>query len=175
MTRDLAGRFPGVHFYNAALTEVQDEVAIGPGSRVGTFTLIHSRARIGRGVTIGSHSNICAATIGDRVSIQTGCHITRGVVIEDDAFIGPGVITLNDKLTGGPLTFPRVCAGARIGGGSVILPGVTIGAGAVVGSGSIVTRDVAPGAVVFGDPARLRARLGTSAPMSPETAGDVGT
>lgn len=152
-------RFPDVRFYNRVLTEVQDDVRIGPGSRVGSFTLIHSGARIGREVTIGSHCNICDCTIGDRVSIQTGCHITRGVVIEDDVFIGPGVVTLNDKLTGRSLEFPRILAGARVGGGSVILPGVTIGAGATVGSGSVVTRDVPPGALVLGQAARARTIL----------------
>ena len=156
MTDELARRFPAVHFYNPSLVEVQDDVAIGPGTRVGTFTLIHAGARIGAGCTIGSHCNIHCAVLGDRVVIQTGCHITRGVVIEDEVFVGPGVITLNDKLRGGPLTFPRIGRAARVGGGSVILPGVVIGAGAVVGAGSIVTRDVPEGAVVLGNPARAR-------------------
>jgi len=151
---ELQSRFPGVRFYNPTLTEVQDRVVIGEGTRVGTFTLIHEGAVIGCNGTIGSHCNICDCRIGDRVSIQTACHITRGVVIEDEVFIGPGVVTLNDKLTGGQLTFPRICRGAKVGGGSVILPGVTIGANAVVGAGSVVTRDVAPGTVMLGNPAR---------------------
>jgi acetyltransferase-like isoleucine patch superfamily enzyme len=156
MKDELARRFPAVHFYNPALVEVQGDVTIGPGTRVGTFTLIHDGARIGAGCTIGSHCNIHRAVLGDRVVIQTGCHITRGVVVEDDAFVGPGVITLNDKLRGGPLSFPRIRRAARVGGGSVILPGVVIGAGAVVGAGSVVTRDVPEGAVVLGSPARAR-------------------
>jgi acetyltransferase-like isoleucine patch superfamily enzyme len=153
---DQEPRFPDVLFYNPRLTEVQDGVAIGPGTRVGSMTLIHSGAVIGAGCTIGSHCNICDCRIGDRVSIQTACHITRGVVIEEDVFVGPGVITLNDKLTGGDLSFPRICRGARVGGGSVILPGVTIGEHAVVGAGSVVTRDVGAGETWFGNPARLR-------------------
>ena len=156
MRQDLTGRFPEVQFYNPALTEVQDDVAIGPGSRVGSMTLIHAQARVGSGVTIGSHCNICACTIGDNVSIQTGCHITRGVVVEDDVFIGPHVVTLNDKLKGGPLTFPHIEKGAKIGGGSRILPGVRIGAGAIVGAGSVVAGDVPAGALVMGNPARVR-------------------
>jgi len=154
--QDLQQRFPNVRFYNPAMTEVQDDVSIGDGSRVGSMTLIHEGASIGSGTTIGSHCNICKCTIGDRVSIQTACHITRGVVVEDDVFIGPGVITLNDKLTGGDMVYPRICRGAKIGGGSVILPGVTIGENVVVGAGSVVTRDIPAGQTVVGNPARAR-------------------
>jgi acetyltransferase-like isoleucine patch superfamily enzyme len=156
-TTDLESRFPGVRFYNARLTEVQGDVEIGAGTRIGTFALVHSGARIGRDCTIGSHTNVCAGVVGDRVSIQTACHVTRGVVLEDEVFLGPGVVTLNDKLLGGPLTAPRVLAGAKVGGGSVLLPGVVVGRGAIVGAGSVVTRDVPDGAVVTGQPARLRA------------------
>lgn len=152
----LETRFPAVRFYNPALTEVQSAVVIGAGTRVGSMTIIHTGAVIGSACTIGSHCNICDCVIGDRVSLQTACHITRGVTIENDVFVGPGVITLNDKLTGGALSFPRILCGARIGGGSVILPGVTIGRNAVVGAGSVVTHDVPDGATVVGNPARVR-------------------
>lgn len=155
---ELEKQFPGVRFYNPALTEVQDEVHIGAGTRVGSMTIIHHGARIGSDCTIGSHCNICDCLIGSHVSIQTSCHITRGVVVEDDVFIGPGVVTLNDKLTGGDMTYPLIRRGARVGGGSVILPGVTIGVNAVVGAGSVVTRDVPDGATVVGNPARIRSR-----------------
>jgi UDP-2-acetamido-3-amino-2,3-dideoxy-glucuronate N-acetyltransferase len=147
-------RFPGVRFYNPALIEVQDNVRIGEGTRVGSFTLIHMGAKIGASTTIGSHCNICECSIGDRVSIQTACHITRGVVIEDDVFIGPGVITLNDRLMNGIMCSPRICQGAKIGGGSVILPGIVIGEKALIGAGSVVRRDVAPGATVVGSSTR---------------------
>ncbi len=153
---EIGARFPNVRFYNAALTEVQENVSIGDNTRVGSMTLIHTGARIGVECTIGSHCNICDCQIGDRVSIQTGCHITRGVILEDDVFIGPGVVTLNDKLTGGDLSYPRICRGAKVGGGSIILPGVTIGENAVVGAGSVVTKDIPPGQTRLGNPARNR-------------------
>jgi acetyltransferase-like isoleucine patch superfamily enzyme len=152
--KPLESRFPGVMFYNTALTEVQEDVVIGEGTRVGSFTLLHNGARIGEGCTIGSHCNICDCIIGRMVSIQTSCHITRGVIIEDDVFIGPGVITLNDKFKGKELSFPRICKASKIGGGSVILPGVVIGENAIVGAGSVVTRDVPAGGILLGNPAR---------------------
>jgi acetyltransferase-like isoleucine patch superfamily enzyme len=155
MQSDLIQRFPEVLFYNPAMTEVQENVVIGKNTRVGSFTLIHAGVRIGEGCTIGSHCNICLSQIGHRVSIQTGCHITRGVVIEDQVFIGPGVITLNDPLVPGrAIIAPTIREGARIGGGSVLLPGVVIGRGVTVGSGSIVTKDVPDGLTVLGNPAR---------------------
>jgi acetyltransferase-like isoleucine patch superfamily enzyme len=152
---DVAVRFPNVTFYNPGLTEVQHPVEIGDGTRIGTFTLIHAGAVIGAGTTIGSHCNICDCVIGERVSIQTGCHITRGVVIEDDVFVGPGVVTLNDKRIDGDQSYPRIRSGARVGGGTTILPGVSIGERAVVGAGSVVTRDVPAGSTVVGNPARV--------------------
>ena len=154
---DLSSRYPDVLFYNPQLTEVQDDVAIGPGTRVGSFTLIHAGAIIGAGCTIGSHCNICRGEIGTNVSIQTACHITRGSKIGDDVFIGPGVITLNDTLKDKELRYPVIMRGARIGGGSLIMPGITIGENALVGAGSVVTRDIASGGVSFGNPARARA------------------
>ena len=153
---ELSARYPDVRFYNSRLTEVQEDVVIGPGTRVGSFTLIHAGAIIGPGCTIGSHCNICRCEIGANVSIQTACHITRGARIEDDVFIGPGVVTLNDTLQDTELRYPVIMKGARIGGGSLILPGITIGENAFVGAGSVVTRDISSGGFSFGNPARAR-------------------
>ncbi len=68
--RDLEKRFPGVRFYNPSLTEVQKDVEIGAGTRVGSFTLIHEGARIGENCTIGSHCNICRSRIGDAHEVR---------------------------------------------------------------------------------------------------------
>lgn len=154
---ELHSRYPDVLFYNPQLTEVQEDVTIGAGTRIGSFTLLHAHAIIGTGCTIGSHCNICRSEIGDNVSIQTACHITRGTRIEDDVFIGPGVVTLNDTLSDEELRAPVIMRGARIGGGSLILPGIIIGENAFVGAGSLVTRDIASGGSSFGNPARARA------------------
>jgi acetyltransferase-like isoleucine patch superfamily enzyme len=123
---------------------------IGDGSRVGTFVEIQKGARIGCNVKISSHTFIC-----------------EGVTIEDNVFIGHGVMFINDKYPhatnadGTPQTEADwVCVpttikkGASIGSNATILCGVTVGENAIVGAGSVVTRDVPPGAVVAGNPAR---------------------
>jgi UDP-2-acetamido-3-amino-2,3-dideoxy-glucuronate N-acetyltransferase len=112
------------------------------------------------------------ATIGARCKVQSHTFVCEGVTIEDEVFVGHGVMFINDRdpratADGRPQTEmhwvlepTRVCRGASIGSGAVILGGVTVGAGALVGAGAVVTRDVPPGAVVAGNPARyLRARV----------------
>ena len=142
---------------------IAPDAEIGEGTRIGNFVLIRDATRIGRDCLIGSYVDIEGdVRIGDRVSLQSGCYLTRGVVIEDDVFCGPHIVTLNDKAMTyrrAALTFaraaPRICRGARIGGGVTLCPGVTIGENAVVGAGSVVIRDVPAGAIVSGNPAQF--------------------
>jgi acetyltransferase-like isoleucine patch superfamily enzyme len=137
------------------------DVTIGEGTRLGNFVMIRSATRIGERCTIGSYVDIEGEVIvGSHVSLQSGCYITRGVVIEDDVFCGPRVITMNDKRIchrRPALTFvrnaPRILRAARVGGGSVLLPGITVGENAFVGAGSVVTKDVPDGVIVAGNPA----------------------
>ena len=81
-------------------------------------------------------------------------------MLEDDCWIGPNVVLTNAKYPRAPrvkeeLQGPHVERGAKIGANATVLPGVRIGEGALVGAGSVVTRDVPPGAVVAGNPARV--------------------
>ena len=125
---------------------------IGDDTKVGTFVEIQKGARIGKRCKISSHSFIC-----------------EGVVVEDEVFIGHGVTFTNDR-------YPRattrdglmktdadwkcqstiVKRGASIGSGVTLLAGITIGERSIIGAGSVVTRDVPPGAVVAGNPARIK-------------------
>jgi UDP-2-acetamido-3-amino-2,3-dideoxy-glucuronate N-acetyltransferase len=136
------------------------ESAIGEDTRIWQFVVILKGARIGAGC------NICAQVliegdviVGDRVTVKSGVQLWDGLRVEDDVFIGPNATFTNDKHPRSrqhPGSFPQtvVKTGASIGAGAVILPGVTIGEGAMVGAGAVVTRDVPPGAVVVGNPAR---------------------
>ena len=124
---------------------------IGDETKIGAFVEIQKNATVGRRCKISSHTFIC-----------------EGVTIEDRVFIGHGVMFINDiyprattadgdMQTGDDWTVETttVKVGASIGSGATILARVTIGEGAIVGAGSVVTRDVPPGAVVAGNPARF--------------------
>jgi UDP-2-acetamido-3-amino-2,3-dideoxy-glucuronate N-acetyltransferase len=128
--------------------------AIGDETQVGAFVEIQRGARIGRRCKISSHTFIC-----------------EGVTIEDECFIGHGVLFINDRRPAAvridgvlkgredwTCEATRVGGRASIGSGAVIMCGVAIGRGAMVGAGAVVTHDVEPGATVAGVPARVLAR-----------------
>jgi len=140
-----------------------DNVVIGADTRVGNFVFVRSDTEIGSNCVIGSFVDIEGEVkIGDNSSIQSGCYLTRGVVIEDEVFLGPRVITMNDKKMSyhrESLTFersaPKVLHGARVGGGVVLLPGVTVGRNAFIGAGSVVTKDIPDKTIAYGNPAKV--------------------
>jgi UDP-2-acetamido-3-amino-2,3-dideoxy-glucuronate N-acetyltransferase len=142
---------------------ISDDARIGEGTRIGNFVFIRDRTVIGRGCIVGSYVDIEGeVTIGNFVSLQSGCYLTRGVVIEDEVFCGPRIVTMNDKVMTyrrPALAFvrraPRILRAARVGGGSVLCPGITVGENAVVGSGSVVVHDVPDRAIVVGNPAQV--------------------
>ena len=123
--------------------------AIGDGTRIGAFVEIQKNASIGKQCKISSHTFVC-----------------EGVTIEDEVFVGHGVMFINDRhpraTAEGRLQTDadwqvvetRVARGVSIGSGAVIMCGVTIGAGAMIGAGAVVTRDVPDDATVAGVPAR---------------------
>jgi UDP-2-acetamido-3-amino-2,3-dideoxy-glucuronate N-acetyltransferase len=140
-----------------------EDARIGENTRIGNFVFIRDTTVIGKGCVVGSYVDIEGDVhVGDFVSLQSGCYLTRGVIIEDEVFCGPRMITLNDK----PISYrrpsliftrraPRLLRAARVGGGSVLCPGVTIGENALIGAGSVVTRDVPDRCIVMGNPARI--------------------
>ncbi len=134
---------------------------VGAGSIIGDQAQVREGSRIGERSVVGRASCVdFNATVGDRVSIQTGVYVTSWAVVEDDVFLGPGVLMTNDNTMGRHpkgerLDAPVVRRAARVGGAAVLVPGVEIGEEAFVAAGAVVTRDVASREVVIGLPARL--------------------
>jgi UDP-2-acetamido-3-amino-2,3-dideoxy-glucuronate N-acetyltransferase len=137
---------------------------IGANTRIWQFTVVLPGATIGAGCNINSHCFVeNDVVLGNNVTVKCGNYLWDGLTLEDGVFIGPNVTFTNDKypVSGNRGYERRACtvkAGASIGGGAVILPGVTIGAGATVGAGAVVTRDVPAGATVVGNPAHPMTR-----------------
>ena len=128
---------------------------VGDQTKIGTFVEIQKGARIGRNCKISSHTFIC-----------------EGVTIEDNVFVGHNVTFINDPFPratneGGALQTEKdwVCVptlvrkGASIGSSATLLCGITVGERAIVGAGSVVTKDVPPGTIVAGNPARMLRKI----------------
>jgi acetyltransferase-like isoleucine patch superfamily enzyme len=134
---------------------------VGEGTRIWAFSHVLSGARLGSDCNVGEQVFIeNDVIVGDRVTIKNGVQLWDGLRVGDDVFIGPNATFTNDPFPRSrrydhavPVT--RIEPGASIGANATVLPGITIGARAMVGAGSVVTRDVAPGAVVAGNPARV--------------------
>ena len=133
---------------------------VGDETKIGAFVEIQKNARVGRRCKISSHTFIC-----------------EGVTIEDQVFIGHGVMFINDSYprattAAGDLQTAAdwkvehtvVKKGASIGSGATVLCNVTIGERAIVGAGSVVTRDVPADTIVVGNPARVLRAIGVATP-----------
>jgi len=136
-----------------------EDAQIGEDTIVRDFVNLYGCV-IGKGCKIAAYVEIQRdVTVGDRCKVEAFAFIPTGVTIEDEVFIGPHVCFTNDReprAVGDWQVVPTlVKRGASIGANSTIICGVTIGENALVGAGSVVTKDVPPGAVVAGNPAKV--------------------
>jgi acetyltransferase-like isoleucine patch superfamily enzyme len=155
------------------LRKISANVVLGSNVFLADFINLYG-CRIGDNTKIGPFVEIQkGCTVGKNCKIQSHSFLCEGVVIEDEAFIGHGVMFINDRYpraaTGsGALqteadwtVVPTVIKkGASIGSNATILCGVTVGEGAIVGAGSVVTKDVPPGVIAAGNPARVMRKIG---------------
>jgi UDP-2-acetamido-3-amino-2,3-dideoxy-glucuronate N-acetyltransferase len=160
------------------LTQPVTDVALPPFVNIAADVVLGENVRLSSfvnlyGCTIGAHSMIGAfveiqrnALVGEHCRVQSHSFLCSGVTLEDYVFVGHGVMFINDRrpsasgAEAGTWTLERIVIkrGASIGSGAAIMAGVTVGEGALVGAGAVVTKDVAPGAVVAGVPARVLPR-----------------
>src|SRR5579862_8163503 len=148
--------------------QIAPDVKLGKGVKVFGFTNLYG-CEIGDDVKIGTFVEIQkGARIGSRCKISSHTFICEGVVLEDEVFVGHNVTFINDlypRSTNGDgelqteadwqCVATHVKRGASIGSGVTLLCGITVGSKSVIGAGSVVTRDVPPGAIVAGNPARV--------------------
>jgi acetyltransferase-like isoleucine patch superfamily enzyme len=158
-------------------TVIGANAVIYAGTTLGADCLVGDTACIREGCTIGDQTLIAMGVtvnydtvIGSRVKVMDNTHITGNSVIEDDVFISILVSTTNDNAMGRSdapgqtwtSRGPTIRRFATVGQGACLLPGVEIGRDAIVGAGAVVTRDVPPGSVVMGVPARVVRTLAAS-------------
>ena len=177
----------GVYIHETA--RVSPEATLGDGVKVWNEAQVRERARIGRECILGKGVYVGeGVVVGDRCKLENRVSLFEGATLEDGVFVGPHAAFLNDKkpraitpdgrlktLADWTVSPTRAREGAAIGGGALILPGVTVGRWAMVGSGAVVTKDVPDFALVVGNPARVVGyvcRCGARASSPAEPAGD---
>src|SRR5271156_4318908 len=153
---------------NEPIQRIAPDVRLGKNVRIFGFTNLYG-CEIGDDVKIGTFVEIQkGAKIGNRCKISSHTFICEGVTLEDEVFVGHNVTFINDRhprATNGTgqlqteadwaCVSTQVKRGASIGSGATLLCGITVGENALIGAGSVVTKDVPPGAVVAGNPARV--------------------
>jgi acetyltransferase-like isoleucine patch superfamily enzyme len=146
-------------------TVIYAGVKMGHRCQTGHGALIRELAVMGDDCAIGSGSVVeFKVTMGSGVRLHSRVFVPEYSILEDNCWLGPNVVLTNakypmSKRAKETLTGVRICRSAKIGASSTLLPGVTIGEGALVGAGSVVTRDVEPGVVVVGNPAKAAGRV----------------
>jgi acetyltransferase-like isoleucine patch superfamily enzyme len=175
----VVGKQPSLSPRSTAKRDPLEPLELGPGTIVSTGAIVFAGTKIGARVIVGDQACVrerCVVgddvvigrgslvendtTIGALTRIQADAYITAYSTLEDEVFIAPCVVTTNDNYMGRTekrhelIKGPTIRRGARVGGGAILCPGVEIGAEAFVGAGAVVTKDVAPRALVVGNPAR---------------------
>ena len=169
--------------YLSPRRNVSDVLEIGPQARVRSGSVVYAGSTIGERLETGHNVVIreqnrigdrfsiwnnsvvdYGCTIGSNVKVHCNIYIAQFTVIEDDVFMAPGVTIANDIHPGCPesgecMRGPVLKRGCRLGVNVTVVPYVTIGEYTLVGSGSVVTRDLPPGVLAYGNPARVHARL----------------
>ena len=176
----VVGKQPSLSPRSTAKREPLPPTQIGDGTIVSTGAIVFAGTRIGARVIVGDQACVRErvdigddvvvgrgvlvendTTIGALTKIQADAYITAYSTLEDNVFIAPCVVTTNDNFMGRTerrhdlIKGPTIRRGARVGGGAILCPGVVVGEEAFVGAGAVVTKDVAPGMLVVGNPARV--------------------
>ncbi|MEN9405726.1 MAG: hypothetical protein RLZ12_10 [Bacillota bacterium] len=136
-------------------TSLAENVFVGDQVFIRDHVLIDKDVLLGRGVAIEQQ-----VTIGSRTKVQTNAYITAHSSLAEDVFIAPGVLTTNDNFMGRTearfkqISGPTIKRGARVGGGAILLPGITIAEETFVAASTVLTKDTVAGHLYMGTPGR---------------------
>ncbi len=142
-------------------TVIYGGTTIGKGLATGHNVTIREQNQIGDNFNVWNCATIdYGCKIGSNVKIHCNCYVAQFTVVEDDAFMAPGVTIANDihpgcEFSSDCMKGPHIETGVEIGVNVTILPFVRIGAHSVIGSGAVITKDIPPGSVVVGNPGRV--------------------
>jgi acetyltransferase-like isoleucine patch superfamily enzyme len=176
----VVGKQPSLGASSTAKRDPLPPTTIGDGTVISTGAIVFAGSSIGANCIVGDQACIrervtmadnCIlgrgsliendTTVGTGTRIQAEAYITAYSTLEEDVFIAPCVVTTNDNFMGRTekrkslMKGPTIRRGARVGGGAILLPGIEVGEEAFVGAGAVVTKDVPPGKLVVGSPARV--------------------
>jgi acetyltransferase-like isoleucine patch superfamily enzyme len=176
----VVGKQPSLGAKSTARREPLPPARVGDGTVISSGAIVFAGSTIGANCIVGDQSCIrervtmeddCVlgrgsliendTTVGAGSRIQAEAYVTAYSTLEEDVFIAPCVVTTNDNYMGrterrkAEMRGPTIRRSARVGGGAILCPGVEIGEEAFVGAGAVVTKDVPPGTVVVGNPARV--------------------
>jgi acetyltransferase-like isoleucine patch superfamily enzyme len=176
----VVGKQPSLSAVSTTKREPLPPTTVGEGTVISTGAIVFAGSSIGSNCIVGDQSCIrervtmaddCVlgrgsliendTTVGAGTRIQAEAYVTAYSTLEEDVFIAPCVVTTNDNFMGRTerrralMKGPTIRRSARIGGGAILCPGIEVGEEAFVGAGAVVTKDVPPGVVVVGSPARV--------------------
>lgn len=152
-------------FFIAPNATVEDDVAVGDESKIWYFSHVSTKARLGRSTNVGDHTFIGKGVlIGDECKIGNNASICEGAIIKNRVFVGIGTAFTNVRK---PKAYKKakrylptiVDDDVSIGANCTIVAGVNIGKKAIIADGSVIIRDVPPGVMVAGNPARIVMRI----------------
>jgi acetyltransferase-like isoleucine patch superfamily enzyme len=155
------------YFHPTAIVETEQ---IGNGTKIWAYAHVMKNVSIGANCNIGDHCFIeSGAVVGNNVTIKNGNMLFEGITLEDGVFVGPHVFFTNDRFPRSPrlpeakiryqnhdwFSPTLIKYGATLGAAAIIIAGTTIGEFAMIGAGAVITKDVAPHALMIGNPGRL--------------------